>query len=99
MGKLIQSSSYSLPFKRLRRELVNLGNHLPGGTYGIDQTTVNNMIYGITRSGKGETIMLPLIDILSRAAKKCSMFVNDPKGEISNFQRKYYKKEATKYMY
>ena len=96
LGKLIQSSSYSLLFKRLKRKLVNLGNHLPGGTYGIDQTTVNNMIYGITRSGKGETIMLPLIDILSRAAKKCSMFVNDPKGEMFQLSAKILQKRGYK---
>ncbi|ARW20818.1 hypothetical protein S100892_02283 (plasmid) [Pediococcus pentosaceus] len=62
--------------------LIKFYDKFPGGTHGIDQTTVNTMIYGITRSGKGQTIILPLIDILSRAFKKCSMFVNDPKSEL-----------------
>ncbi len=53
------------------------------GKYMIDQATNNTLIYGITRSGKGETFVFPLIDILSRAKKKVSIFVNDPKGELS----------------
>jgi len=39
----------------------------------IDQTTVHSLIYGITRSGKGETIVLSLIDNLSRAKKQLSI--------------------------
>lgn len=96
LGQLIQSSSYGTHFSKIKKELVNLGNYLPGGVYGIDQTTVNNIIYGITRSGKGETIMLPLIDILSRAAKKCSMFVNDPKGEMFQLSTKILEKRGYK---
>ncbi|USS89999.1 VirD4-like conjugal transfer protein, CD1115 family [Fructilactobacillus cliffordii] len=53
------------------------------GKYMIDQATNNTLIYGITRSGKGETFVFPLIDILSRAMKKVSIFVNDPKGELA----------------
>lgn len=52
------------------------------GFYAIDPTTINSLIVGITRSGKGETIIMPLIDILSRAEKKSSMVINDPKGEL-----------------
>lgn len=52
------------------------------GFYAIDQTTVNSLIVGITRSGKGETLVMPLVDLLSRAKMKSSMVVNDPKGEL-----------------
>ncbi|WP_295730203.1 VirD4-like conjugal transfer protein, CD1115 family [uncultured Limosilactobacillus sp.] len=52
------------------------------GFYAIDQQAVNSLIVGITRSGKGETLVMPLVDILSRAAKKASMVLNDPKGEL-----------------
>lgn len=52
------------------------------GYYAIDQTTVNSMIVGITRSGKGETEIMPTIDILSRAEVKSSFVANDPKGEL-----------------
>ena len=41
------------------------------------------MIVGISRSGKGETLVMPLIDILSRAKNKVSMVVNDLKGELN----------------
>ena len=57
------------------------------GKYYIDQSTVNTLIIGITRSGKGEMIVNPLVDILSRAEEKSSMVVNDPKGEL--FQMSY----------
>lgn len=48
----------------------------------IDDSSVNNLIIGTTRSGKGETFVIPLIDIYSRAEKKSALIVNDPKGEI-----------------
>lgn len=48
--------------------------------YYIDTTTVNTALIGISRSGKGEIIVVPLIDILSRALIQSSMVVNDPKG-------------------
>ncbi|MEK7019789.1 VirD4-like conjugal transfer protein, CD1115 family [Bacillus sp. FSL R9-9410] len=50
--------------------------------YYIDTTTVNTAIIGISRSGKGEIIVVPLMDILSRALIQSSMVVNDPKGEL-----------------
>lgn len=48
----------------------------------IDDSPVNNLWIGTTRSGKGEMGMFPLIDIYSRAEKKASMVLNDPKGEL-----------------
>ena len=48
----------------------------------IDDSPVNNLIIGTTRSGKGETFVVPLIDIYSRASQKASLVVNDPKGEL-----------------
>lgn len=50
--------------------------------YYIDVDTVNSCILGVSRSGKGEIIITPLIDILSRAKEKSSMVLNDPKGEL-----------------
>lgn len=72
---------------QLATRLPMLKNALPfvepaKGFYSIDQTTVNSLIVGITRSGKGETLVMPLVDILSRGSEKCSMVVNDPKGEL-----------------
>ncbi len=50
----------------------------------IDDTPVNNLIIGTTRSGKGETFVITSIDIYSRAQNKASLIINDPKGEISS---------------
>lgn len=49
----------------------------------IDTTATHNMIIGMTRSGKGEILVLPMIDINSRASEKCSMVITDPKLELS----------------
>lgn len=48
----------------------------------IDDSPVNNLVIGTTRSGKGETFVVPAIDIYSRAMEKASLIVNDPKGEL-----------------
>lgn len=52
------------------------------GKYYIDRDTVNSAILGVSRSGKGETTITPMIDILSRAEIQTSMVLNDPKGEL-----------------
>ena len=54
----------------------------PSGFYYIDQSTVNTLITGMTRSGKGETFVNIMVDILSRAQKQSSMVIGDPKGEL-----------------
>lgn len=56
-----------------------------GGKYRllIDDAPVHTMVIGITRSGKGETFVVPMIDVQSRASEKPSMVVNDPKGELA----------------
>ncbi|MBO5485031.1 MAG: type IV secretory system conjugative DNA transfer family protein [Lachnospiraceae bacterium] len=48
----------------------------------IDTTPTNNLIIGITRSGKGEMFVLPSIDVYSRANEKTSLVVTDPKLEL-----------------
>lgn len=49
----------------------------------IDDGPIHTMVIGITRSGKGETYVVPTIDVLSRATDKPSIVVNDPKGELA----------------
>ncbi|MDK6371005.1 MULTISPECIES: VirD4-like conjugal transfer protein, CD1115 family [Aerococcus] len=51
-------------------------------SYFIDTDTTNTLINGASRSGKGELLVTPFIDILSRAEIQCSMVNNDPKGEL-----------------
>lgn len=51
----------------------------------IDDGPVNNLIIGTTRSGKGEMIIFPMIDIYSRVknfADRPSLIVTDPKLEL-----------------
>lgn len=50
--------------------------------YYIDTNTVNSCVLGASRSGKGEMVVVPMIDNLSRAKTKSNMVVNDPKGEL-----------------
>ncbi len=47
----------------------------------IDTSVVNNLILGITRSGKGELLAKTSIEIYSRAMHQPSLVINDPKLE------------------
>lgn len=49
----------------------------------IDDGPVHTMVIGITRSGKGETFVFPMIDVQSRSKNKPSLVINDPKGELA----------------
>lgn len=71
--------------------IVTLKNIFKGvfGYYAIDQTTNNSLVVGITRSGKGETYVMPKLDILTRAKKRSSIVVTDPKKEL--YQSSYVK--------
>ncbi|MEH6944797.1 type IV secretory system conjugative DNA transfer family protein [Bacillus sp. JJ722] len=53
----------------------------------IDDSPVNNLIIGTTRSGKGETFVFPCIDVYSRAEFQPSLILNDPKGELFTASR------------
>nr|WP_237648675.1 type IV secretory system conjugative DNA transfer family protein [Sediminibacillus terrae] len=48
----------------------------------IDPSPVNNLIIGTTRSGKGQTYVIPTIDAYTRAENQPSLVINDPKGEL-----------------
>lgn len=61
--------------------------HRNGDKLYIDDSPVNNMIIGITRSGKGEMFVFPMLDIYSRAgkgdlSKRASLVISDPKLEL-----------------
>lgn len=72
------------PTKLERFRSLILTDKMPyaGSKIYIDDSPVNNLIIGMTRSGKGETFVFPTIDIYSRAKEKSSMIINDPKGEL-----------------
>lgn len=74
-----------------KKEFYDGGGGVPICEYGdkiyIDNSPVNNLIIGITRSGKGEMFVFPMIDIYSRAGKddpwkKASIIATDPKLEL-----------------
>ena len=48
----------------------------------IDDLATNALIFGITRSGKGEMFIFPMIDNLSRAEEQASMVILDAKQEL-----------------
>lgn len=81
--KEIQEQYKRIPDKERRFEG---GGGVPVARYKdelyIDDSSVNNLFVGTTRSGKGEVFVFQLIDILSRAKKQSSMVINDPKGEL-----------------
>lgn len=54
----------------------------------VDDSPVNNLIIGTTRSGKTQILVIPSIDIYSRAEKQASMIISDPKGELSAASKK-----------
>lgn len=54
----------------------------------IDTDVVNNLIIGITRSGKGEMEVIPTIDVYTRAEEKTSLVVCDPKTELYKTSKK-----------
>lgn len=60
-----------------------IGNHLY-----IDRSPTNNLIIGITRSGKGEMFVFPSIDVYTRAKEKTSLVITDPKLELYKSSKK-----------
>ncbi|MFE4334035.1 type IV secretory system conjugative DNA transfer family protein [Streptomyces sp. NPDC056831] len=54
----------------------------PAGAYIVDTAPVNTMVLAITRAGKGQTYIEPLLDMWSREKRPSNMVVNDPKGEL-----------------
>ena len=54
----------------------------PAGAYLVDTAPVNTMILAITRAGKGQTYIEPVLDMWTREDKPSNMVINDPKGEL-----------------
>lgn len=54
----------------------------PAGVYFIDEAPVNTMVLAMTRAGKGQTYIEPMIDMWLRERRPNNMVINDPKGEL-----------------
>lgn len=61
-----------------------------GEKFYIDQDVVNNLVLGMTRSGKGESLVKTNLEIYTRAERQPSLVINDPKLELyKTFKRKF----------
>lgn len=91
----IDDSSHWATEKEIRKTLYkidsnNLGAAKKSGIilyrkenfFYVDTETINSLIIGTTRSGKGQTFVLPMIRVLSQGQQRQSMVLNDPKGEL-----------------
>ncbi|MGH4000864.1 MAG: type IV secretory system conjugative DNA transfer family protein, partial [Pseudonocardiaceae bacterium] len=67
------NKDWSLPCYEVQR---------PAGAYIVDTSPVNTMVLAITRAGKGQTYIEPMLDMWSREKKPSNMVINDPKGEL-----------------
>ena len=67
------NSDWTLPEYEVQR---------PGGAYLVDTAPVNTMVLAITRGGKGQTYIEPVIDMWLREKRANNMVINDPKGEL-----------------
>lgn len=54
----------------------------PSGAYLVDTAPVNTMVLAITRAGKGQGYIEPMLSMWSREKKPSNMVINDPKGEL-----------------
>ncbi|KIA73386.1 hypothetical protein ANMWB30_23130 [Arthrobacter sp. MWB30] len=54
----------------------------PGGAYLVDTSPVNTMVIAMTRAGKGQGYIEPMIDMWMREKLPNNMVINDPKGEL-----------------
>lgn len=54
----------------------------PAGAYIVDCDPVNTMVIAMTRAGKGQGYIEPVIDMWGRELDPSNMVINDPKGEL-----------------
>ena len=64
------------------------------GTVYMDIETIHSLVIGTTRSGKGQTFVLPMIRHIGMSKAKHSMVINDPKGELVEYSYKMLKEQG-----
>ena len=81
--KEMESLLYSFPKNDMASaEKSGIMLALQDGRYYVDAETIHSLIIGTTRSGKGQTFVLPMVRHIAMSKAKHSMVINDPKGEI-----------------
>ena len=63
-------------------ELPDYEPQRPAGVYYVDTSPSNTMILAMTRAGKGQTYIEPMLDTWLRQKRPDNIVVNDPKGEL-----------------
>ena len=63
-------------------ELPDYEPQRPAGGYVVDIRPVNTMVLAMTRAGKGQTYIEPVIDMWTREKRPNNIVINDPKGEL-----------------
>ena len=56
----------------------------PAGVYFVDQRPANTILLAVTRAGKGQTYIEPMIEVWSRMINKWNIILTDPKAELLN---------------
>lgn len=69
--------------------LINKGKEM-----WVDNGEYHNMVIGATGSGKSETIVKPLVNLLSKKGE--SMIITDPKGELYDYCGEFLKQQGYK---
>lgn len=81
--KELKKQFYSFPADKMTSaEKSGIILAYENGRYYIDCETIHSLVIGTTRSGKGQTFVLPMIRHICLSQSKHSMVFNDPKGEL-----------------
>lgn len=70
-----------LPYHAIPAD-VDTPKSVPGKYY-LDHKAVNTLIVADTRAGKGQTMVLPAIDLIARGQADQSLVIGDMKGELA----------------
>lgn len=82
LTKPISSINY-LTYAFLSDQFMDSIDKKPTGSYFITPELQNAIMYGMTRSGKGQIIVNTMIELNSRAKNPFSFVVTDPKTQLS----------------
>lgn len=81
--KEIEKVLYGFPENDIKSaEKSGIPLYRENGKIYIDAQTIHSLIIGTTRSGKGQTFVMPMIRYICNSQAKHSMVINDPKGEM-----------------
>ena len=88
-SKVVKVSPYSEVVEAAGIPLINNGKEI-----WVDNGEYHNLVIGSTGSGKTETIVKPMVNLLAKKGE--SMVITDPKGEIYKYSATYLKKQGYK---